>query len=122
MARMNWDKANKQKKLANSEPERKPTGNHDVSPYGRMPKAGPVKITRADGTVTWQQPLQGDVKQVKRKKGAGKPKKKTNGLATQKQKNFMRVLGIAIPDGLSSKDASILISAALKNKSKEENS
>ena len=117
MARMNWEKANIQKKVNSAPPERKPRSRKQ-NPYTRVTEAGPVKITKADGTVVWQEPLKGDIQKVK--KSGKKVQKNKDGKATQKQINFMRVLGIPHTPGLTSLAASALISQALKKKNSEQ--
>lgn len=120
MAKMNWDKVNKQKKAGFYEPiavkGKGPQKRKKRSP--QITQAGPVKITKADGTVVWQEPLKGPVANVKQ--SGKKVRKNTSGMATDKQIKFMRSLGIPVVDGLTIKQASALISEALKNKSKEE--
>lgn len=117
MTRMNWDKINKQKKVGPPQPIRKKRKGPQ-KPYTRIAEAGPVKIIKADGTVVWQEPLKGDIAQVKQ--SGKKVRKNSSGMATAKQIKLMKSLYIPVDDNLTIKQASALISEALKNKSKKE--
>jgi hypothetical protein len=48
MAKLNWEKANLYKKVA--QPDKELQERKKKAPQG-MPKAGPVKVTKADGSV-----------------------------------------------------------------------